>query len=627
MRPDAQLSGLLGIASTGGNVSNAYLQVDTTKSPGQGITGATMQFHGTADDYALFGASKLATLYSDAATATTYPAVTLRTVGTQGGQAAAFTYDLARSVVYTRQGNPAWSGQERDGQAPIRSDDLFFGASTSDPQPDWVNLTKVAIPQADEQQRLFANLVLQMESVKKPLPRFWYLPRGNKAVVVMTGDDHGNGGTAGRFDQQLSESTAGCDVTKWECVRSTSYIYTSTPLTNAAASTYNQQGFEIGLHVSTDCADWTPTSLANTYNSQLADWHAKFPSLPTPVSNRTHCIPESDYSTQPHVELANGMRFDTNYYYWPPSWIQDRPGMFTGSGFPMRFADPDGSLIDVYQATTQMTDESGQSYPATINALLDNALGLLRRVHREHAHRQRNEQRRGCDHRVGSGPQRADRVCPPDARLARRAQRLVVLVARVERTRSDVRCGSRRDGQRLAGDAADDQRRRCTAHLDHAGGRQRAVHRPDDQRRRVRFLRQRDRQLHGDIHGRHDTAGDLGSHRGRGDERRRDRHVDDRRALHLADRVRHDGEHPRLGPDRSGRRHLALDHAARAHGGYEVLLPCHVRRSRRQQHDCARLTGPARVVHGADVRGHRYNGRRLLCRNPRHVRSRRARPG
>jgi hypothetical protein len=51
--------------------------------------------------------------------------------------------------------------------------------------------------------------------------------------------------------------------------------------------------------------------------------------------------------------------------------------MFTGSGMPMRFADTDGTMIDVYQAATQMTDESGQSYPATPNALLDNALGPL----------------------------------------------------------------------------------------------------------------------------------------------------------------------------------------------------------------------------------------------------------
>lgn len=45
--------------------------------------------------------------------------------GSLGGQAATFTYDLARSVVYTRQANPAWAGQERDGIAPKRSDDLF----------------------------------------------------------------------------------------------------------------------------------------------------------------------------------------------------------------------------------------------------------------------------------------------------------------------------------------------------------------------------------------------------------------------------------------------------------------------------------------------------------------------
>ena len=36
------------------------------------------------------------------------------------------------------------------------------------------------------------------------------------------------------------------------------------------------------------------------------------------------------------------------YYYWPEVWMQNRPGMFTGSGMPMRFADIDGSLIDVY---------------------------------------------------------------------------------------------------------------------------------------------------------------------------------------------------------------------------------------------------------------------------------------
>ena len=49
----------------------------------------------------------------------------------------------------------------------------------------------------------------------------------------------------------------------------------------------------------------------------------------------------------------------------------------TGSGFPQRFADLDGSLIDVYQAMTQVTDEVNETLQTTtqIHALLDKALG------------------------------------------------------------------------------------------------------------------------------------------------------------------------------------------------------------------------------------------------------------
>ena len=57
-------------------------------------------------------------LYTNANTSTSNPAVTLRSIGTSGGQAAAFTYDLATSIVQTRQGNPAWATQEHDGITP-----------------------------------------------------------------------------------------------------------------------------------------------------------------------------------------------------------------------------------------------------------------------------------------------------------------------------------------------------------------------------------------------------------------------------------------------------------------------------------------------------------------------------
>ncbi len=379
MRPDKQLASLLGLVDQSSTLANSYLQIATGAAPGAGIVSDTLQFHGVADRYVpAAGTTTLATLFSDASTPTANPAATLTSVGAAGGQAAAFAFDLARSIVYTRQGNPAWSGQERDGITPIRSDDLFFGAAAGDVQADWVDLNKVAIPQADEQQRFLANLVQFLERAKKPLPRFWYLPRGAKAALVMTGDDHGNGGTVGRFNQYKSLSAANCSVADWQCIRSTSYIYNGTPgMDDATSLDFVNDGFEVGLHVSSNCADWTPTTLASFFSSQLAQFHVERPSVPGPQSNRTHCIAWSDYVTQPKVERANGIRFDTNYYFYPPNWVQDRPGLFTGSAMPMRFADLDGTTIDVYQATTQMTDESGQTYPFTSDTLLDRALGPL----------------------------------------------------------------------------------------------------------------------------------------------------------------------------------------------------------------------------------------------------------
>ncbi len=375
MRPDPQLAGLLGLTPTGTTLSEGYLLVDTSKAPGNGIVNQTIQFHGVADRYTPNGAASVATLYTSANTATSNPAVTLRSVGTSGGQAAAFAYDLATSIVQTRQGNPAWAAQERDGFSPIRSNDKFYGAASGDPKPDWVDLNKVAIPQADEQQRLLANLILEMNADRKPLPRFWYFPNGKKAVVIMTGDDHANNGTAGRFDQFKAARPANCSVTNWECVRGTSYIFPNTPLTDPQAATYNAEGFEVGLHLNTNCADFTQAQLEAFYSDQIAQFTSKYTSIPAPITQRHHCIAWSDWVTGAKVQLANGIRLDTSYYYWPPSWVVNAPGMFTGSAMPMRFADLDGSLIDVYHAATQMTDESGQQYPFTIDTLLDRALG------------------------------------------------------------------------------------------------------------------------------------------------------------------------------------------------------------------------------------------------------------
>ena len=81
-----------------------------------------------------------------------------------------------------------------------------------------------------------------------PMPRFWYLPRGEKAVVVMSGDDHSPinvplGGTAFHLDRFKQMSPPGCVVANWECVRASSYIYPNSALTPAQASAYVAECF------------------------------------------------------------------------------------------------------------------------------------------------------------------------------------------------------------------------------------------------------------------------------------------------------------------------------------------------------------------------------------------------
>jgi hypothetical protein len=378
-RPSALLRPLMGVTFTNGTTQDQYLKVVTTAGqPGAGIVNQSIQFHGQMDQYNLnTGTIALAQLWQDANTSTIFPAVTSRSVGSNGGKAIMFAYDLARSVVYTRQGNPTQAGISNDGQSgPIRSDNLFM--------PNWIDFTRIQIPQADEQQHLLSNIILLNNLHRKPLPKLWFLPNGFKAAVVMTGDDHdlglyqGTTGTAGRFNEYITLSGANNTtqgIADWKAIRGTSYLYDYTPFPADSATYYQGLGFEIALHPTTNCINFTAASLNANMSGQLAYIEAGIPTINEPATSRTHCLPWSDWASQPKIENSLGIRFDVNYYYWPGSWIQNRPGMFTGSGMPMRFADVDGTIIDCYQSPTVITDESQQDIPFHIATLLDNAVG------------------------------------------------------------------------------------------------------------------------------------------------------------------------------------------------------------------------------------------------------------
>ena len=174
----------------------------------------------------------------------------------------------------------------------------------------------------------------------------------------------------------VSNSTSGCSVDDWDCLRGTSWLYTASGLTNSQAAAYYAQGFHFGVHTAGCINDCTPY----TYNRQLvasiSAFQARYTSIPAQTTHRFHAIPWTDWISLAKIELQNNIRFDMNYYYYPPQWTGGRPGFMTGSGFPMKFAGTDGSVVNVYQQTTDFTNDNQRVNTQTnLEAVVDRALG------------------------------------------------------------------------------------------------------------------------------------------------------------------------------------------------------------------------------------------------------------
>ena len=262
------------------------------------------------------------------------------------GRQSAFTFDLARSIVYTRQGNPAWAGQERDGiGADPAERSLLRGG---DSEPDWVDLYKGrdsagrrAAAAARQSDRLQMNV-----RIASPLPRFWYLPnghRGGRGHDQRRSRQQWHGAAFRRRSWQRAHPAARVD--DWACIRATSYIYTATPLapatrrgcsTTAASSS--------ALHVTTGCADYTSLDAsAAFFHAQFADFGSSIlRACRSPVTNRTHCIPWSDFVSHAGVSARKASASTPITTTGRLSWGSTSPGLFTGSGFPMRFATVEG---------------------------------------------------------------------------------------------------------------------------------------------------------------------------------------------------------------------------------------------------------------------------------------------
>ena len=354
-KPDKELSAVFGISDSGDTLEEAYILIDTGTETGRGISSQTLQFHGSAEKYVLKGAKKIATLYKDAISATEYPAVVENDYGK--GHAMAFLYNLPQSIAYTRQGNYRYAGQERDGITGIRAMDMFTNG--------WVDTSKNTINQADEQMRILSHGIEKMNSYIKPLPRFWYFPDTLKCLVTLNND--GEDSKEEEYQPQFADVDS-------KGVKMTLYVKEVDLITKKWIDDWMNKGFEISGHPDdTKQAinpDWkTMDSVYKTLIERL-NKNYDIPSMQTVVNHWfVWCGKNADgsmnFAAQARIEEKNGILLDCNYAHYDNYSNQGHflgsmgtnQGNYTGSGLVMKFADMQGSMINVYQQLNNVYDQ------------------------------------------------------------------------------------------------------------------------------------------------------------------------------------------------------------------------------------------------------------------------------
>ena len=363
MKPDDRLGSVFGLERSAGTLSKGYIKTEPNHPACVGVNSSTLQTHSPATLYRLTGAETIAWLYNDRDTAIEHPAISIQKFGE--GFAVAFAFDLAMSIAYMRQGDPEHVNEDIDGLQGKRSVDMFVG---------WIDLERIAIPQADEQQRLLVNILAQLS--RQPLPRLWYFPEDKKSVLIVTGDSHSN--PAKFIEDVLTRvEERGGHMTVYYSPQIVSDAgraarWTRFWLTDHVSLISDMLGDEFGSPTPFMMDDWRlrghEITLHPYVDEDLEDgWHLYWKEFtgrgyaPLSQTVRTHRILWTGWVETARVQAAYGMRMNFDYYHVGPSlqkkngeWVN---GHLTGSGRPMKFIDEQGRIIDHYQQLTQLTDE------------------------------------------------------------------------------------------------------------------------------------------------------------------------------------------------------------------------------------------------------------------------------
>jgi hypothetical protein len=354
-RPDKKIATIFGLKYEKDTLTEAYIAIDSSSSIGKGLITQTMQLHGTTDLYQLNGCKKIASLYLNATVSTDYPAVVMNKYG--AGHAIAFMYNLPQSIAFTRQGNPLLAGQEKDGIKGIRAMDMFVNG--------WVDTSKNTFNQADEQMRLLSHCIETLATYRKPLPRFWYFPDSLKCLVLLTND--GEFRNEKDFEPQFNDiESKGANMAL--------YILKTDKVSKASTDLWIKRGHEISGHPDDTNEAEQPVwfNMNHALSTKLDELNSRFgiTAMHTIVNHwfvwcGRNAYDQIDFTAQAKIEAANNIGMDINYAHYDNNSKQQhflgpaglRQGNFNGTGLPLKFADQNGTLVNIYQLLNNVYDQ------------------------------------------------------------------------------------------------------------------------------------------------------------------------------------------------------------------------------------------------------------------------------
>ena len=354
-RPEGKILALFGIKGVAPTIRDGYVAISGENEIGKGLISSALQFHGDADRYMLDGGAEIAKIFEGRDTVNTSPGIVLHNYGK--GHSIAFAYNLPKSIVYTRQGNPANAGLEKDGILGIRAMDLFTHG--------WLDTTQNILNQADEQMRILSHGIEYMSSFIKPFPRFWYFPDSLECVVTLNNDGE---------DSREAEFLKQFDDVERHGASMTLYVKEPSLISRKQIDSWRERGFEISGHPDdTKQAvrpDWnTMDSVYTTLQSRLLELY-DISSMKT-ITNHWFVWVGIDadggknFAAQAKLEAKHGVGLDCNYAHYDNGSDQGHflgamglnQGNYTGTGFTMKFANGDGGILNIYQQLNNVYDQ------------------------------------------------------------------------------------------------------------------------------------------------------------------------------------------------------------------------------------------------------------------------------